>query len=695
MKYIFVIISLFPVILFASPKYVIKWSKNLDLSPNDYSIAIATDGYGYNNYVAGNVDTFAVIVDFDSSGNTLWMDTINDCKKTLVRDMIFSFNYHIYILGLCEEENSIQSYLTAKYSSSGNKIWEDTFKTTNISTPVAITTDKNDNVYVLGYILKNDTNSDYIMIKYDTNGNVSSVDTIDTGYDEYAKDITIDRNSNVYITGYIRNGNNYDIQTIKCDTSGNIAWMRVIDASDTDSSAAISADSKGNVYVVGTSTLYGFSQYLLAKYDSDGNIQWEDTVYYGYENHASGIAIDTCDNIYITGTSYIYGYPAILSLKFDSMGNILWGDTISDWSSMGNYASGITTDRESNIYITGYTLTSNDSNYDFYSAKYEKYLDAGITRIVSPDDTIFTHSPYSPTIVVRNNSYERTLSIIVGSRIDYGDSLVYFSRRSVYNLPSGDSVQLSFSQWTTPLSPGDYRLSFTFMNFSDMDDRNDTISKMLHIIDYTPPKIDSAIAYDGGNQQSGIDNDDYVILYFSEPTNKPLITNSNIDSILVLSSGHSWLDASGDIGYCRWNSYGDKLIIRLSTNGGEPTIAINDTIIPDSITIKDGAGNPCFEPVILSGSFDPSGISDTRALRQTSLNVSSINRGKILFTYDLKERGSYTINLYSTDGRAIKTKRGNTIGHHSEVMYGVKSGVYFLVLKQNGHLIIKKIMVKN
>lgn len=116
--------------------------------------------------------------------------------------------------------------------------------------------------------------------------------------------------------------------------------------------------------------------------------------------------------------------------------------------------------------------------------------------------------------------------------------------------------------------------------------------------DEIPPVIISAIASDSIDSIQGIDNDDFVRLIFDQETISDSITSNNIDSVLRLSGSHTW----GDIDTVIWDSSGETLTIHLDTTGN-PTVEVGDTIFPDSLTIKDVNENPCFSPVVITGTF--------------------------------------------------------------------------------------------
>lgn len=125
--------------------------------------------------------------------------------------------------------------------------------------------------------------------------------------------------------------------------------------------------------------------------------------------------------------------------------------------------------------------------------------------------------------------------------------------------------------------------------------------------DTVRPVILSATAYDGEVQLPGIDDDDYVVIAFSEPTNTPRIWTNNIDEVFHILSGHTWLSSEGRLWSTNWNERGDTLRIDLYVvTGDPPTIEVGDQFHADLYTITDESGNPVYRglvPITIGGSF--------------------------------------------------------------------------------------------
>src|SRR5689334_22748769 len=100
------------------------------------------------------------------------------------------------------------------------------------------------------------------------------------GLGELAKDMTIDKQRNVYVTGATLGANtSYDFTTIKYNSAGELQWVSRYSGPgiSNDEPAAIAVDDKGNVYVTGRSDGDGTGidyDYATIKLNSAGVIQW-------------------------------------------------------------------------------------------------------------------------------------------------------------------------------------------------------------------------------------------------------------------------------------------------------------------------------------------------------------------------------------------------------------------------------------
>lgn len=113
----------------------------------------------------------------------------------------------------------------------------------------------------------------------------------------WAYDVTSDAEGNVYTCGRIKDtipGYRDDLFIAKYDVSGSLLWRKTAGGSRIDVAQALTVDKQGNVYVTGyigeafsmipNDTVFfdnkyitvngGYSDIFIAKYDNAGNVVW-------------------------------------------------------------------------------------------------------------------------------------------------------------------------------------------------------------------------------------------------------------------------------------------------------------------------------------------------------------------------------------------------------------------------------------
>lgn len=213
--------------------------------------------------------------------------------------------------------------------------------------------------------------------------------------------IHADVNGNSYITGYTYSSNNIatsgafqttinttpDAFLVKFNANGVRQWGTYYGGSSSDYGWGIGADSYGNVYFGGytyssnviassnghQTTISTTPDCFLVKFDANGIRQWG--TYYGGNNTdiCYSCAADANGNAYLAGyytystdniatsnghQTYISGTPDAFLVKFNTNGVRQWGTYYGGSSS--DYCFGVSCDGSGNVYIGGYTYSSDN-----------------------------------------------------------------------------------------------------------------------------------------------------------------------------------------------------------------------------------------------------------------------------------------------------------------------------------------------
>ncbi len=171
-------------------------------------------------------------------------------------------------------------------------------------------------------------------------------------YNDYVTDMAIDKSGNVYLTGYVQvNDTDQNFVTIKYNTQGIEQWARYYDGPDhrEDKPVAIAVDDSGNVFVAGSSySLIRSYDYLTIKYNSIGDSVW-------VRRHSNGLTVnamtlDIEDNIYVTGGTL---QDDILTVKYNSNGNLKWERYYNGIANGYDVSYDLAIDKNNIIYVIG------------------------------------------------------------------------------------------------------------------------------------------------------------------------------------------------------------------------------------------------------------------------------------------------------------------------------------------------------
>jgi hypothetical protein len=387
-------------------------AQQIGTAGNELLTGGATDSLG-NVYVAGattgslggeNAGAYdSLVTKYDSSGNQVWTRQFGSANFDWISDLVADEQGNFYVAGytegdLAEDKNAeVSDVWLGKYDSNGNQIWLEQFGTEIINRTFAIDIDNEGNVYLSGYTIEENRNSqtdDSWVTKYDTNGNRQWFSEFGTNSYDEAYDVAVDNDGNVYSTGWTLGdlgGNNagiYDVWLAKHNSNGELQFIEQFGTEDYEFPWGIDTDSQGNVYLTGwtLSDLGGNNQgsydVWLAKYNSNGDRQWleqfgtsgDDSLLFG------DIEVDANGDIFVTGhtDSNLEGGNAgaedVWVTKYNSEGDRQWLEQFG--TSALDYSHDLSTDNAGNLYLTGITEgslgTTNAGAADGWTVKLDK-----------------------------------------------------------------------------------------------------------------------------------------------------------------------------------------------------------------------------------------------------------------------------------------------------------------------------------
>jgi hypothetical protein len=326
------------------------------------------------------------------------------------------------------------------------RLWATYYGGNHWDVAFSVATDPQGNVYVVGRTYSTDfpvydpgggayyqgSNAGYydaLILKFNSNGVRLWATYYGGSGGNWANSVATDSQGNVYVVGltfstdfpvYNPGGGAYyqgsnagysDAFILKFNSSGVRLWATYYGGSDDDYAHSVATDQQGNVYVVGYTLSTDFPVYnpgggayyqgsraggddaFILKFNSSGVRLW--ATYYGGNNHdyANSVATDPQGNVYVVGYTYSTNFPVYnpggsayyqgsfagsgdaFILKFNSSGVRQWATYYG--GSGFDRANSVAIDPQGNVYVVGYTLSTNFPVYDPGGGAYYQGTNAG------------------------------------------------------------------------------------------------------------------------------------------------------------------------------------------------------------------------------------------------------------------------------------------------------------------------------
>lgn len=240
-----------------------------------------------NIYVAGGTNTHsegvnALILKLDNAGNFQWDDTYDESNEDDSGVQLDLNDGKILMSGGSETNQQSGEYFVLEYNSSGTQTdsWTSPTGVDNVDYLSSMKRSQSGNLYLCGgrqddlYVVALDTLLDTLWtFHHDHKGSV-----------DLGKDLCIDQNENIYVTGY---GGNHsggkDALLLKLNSSGILEWERIWKGALPDSSSSGFQVFEENHKVFMLASVYNVNRDLLvAQIDSSGQVDW-------YDEHHRGI----------------------------------------------------------------------------------------------------------------------------------------------------------------------------------------------------------------------------------------------------------------------------------------------------------------------------------------------------------------------------------------------------------------------
>ncbi|MBN1211309.1 MAG: SBBP repeat-containing protein [candidate division Zixibacteria bacterium] len=395
----------------------IEWASEYD-GPEygvDFPVAIAVSDSGFV-YVTGSSysgpDNYDIVtIKYHSDGDTAWVrryaypGNSNDWARALVVDK----DGFVYLTGSIKSGKIL---LTIKYEPDGDTAWTRTYYNSPLGNNIGydIATDNDGHIFVTGCRANSYTDIDIVTLKYTTSGCLLWTKAYNGpgNYYDWAEAIAVDDDGYVYVTGASEGDEtNMDYVTIKYAPDGDSEWVRRYSGGGEDSpdkSCALALDDEGNVFITGYSrgNMTGFD-YLTIKYNAVGDTAWTRR-YNGPDNLTDwpcDIDVDRYGNVVVAGESYSQLSDAdFMLIMYDTEGTLRWLEKFNGPGNGEDDLAALALDNDGNIYVTGLS-DGVGSDCDFATIKYSPVLtdvDELISDILPEEYTLNQNypNPFNP-----------------------------------------------------------------------------------------------------------------------------------------------------------------------------------------------------------------------------------------------------------------------------------------------------------
>ncbi|HWQ81040.1 MAG TPA: T9SS type A sorting domain-containing protein [Ignavibacteria bacterium] len=219
------------------------------------------------------------------------------------------------ISGPYSDKTAYLDIVTVKYGPSGNIIWQKSYFSSGSAEdyPQSLTLDRYSNVYVTGNIFDTVSNVySHVTLKYSPGGNLLWAAKQQNAYlgDVYRKGLVLDSSLNVYV--FCRDLNYSYL--IKYNSSGDSLWKY----KTTDQIIGSMSDKDNNILIA---DLHG-----IRKLNNEGNLVWQKTMS-GVFNYAD-IMGDEYGNYYFCGNKL----DSIVFCKISNTGDVVWTKKIKRYN---------------------------------------------------------------------------------------------------------------------------------------------------------------------------------------------------------------------------------------------------------------------------------------------------------------------------------------------------------------------------
>jgi len=294
--------------------------------------------------------------------------------------MVEGENGNIYAAGYTQKTDDNADFLVAKFNPQGQQVWTHSWRGNGQGPDIAYGIVFNNNtIFATGEVSNAGVGFDFFTLALSTSGDsIWGAHYNDPTYNQYdqANAICVDIEGNVIVAGESDRDPssiiNDDFLVLKYTATGTLLWSQRYNhtGNATDRAVAVACDASNNVVVAGRASNGGDDDYAVLQYSSSGSLNWSQFFDNGDIDRAADMGIDVNNNIYVTGRSNNGNDDDFRTLKYNSTGTELFNvafDFVED-----DRADYMDVNPDGSFVITGRSDGSAAAitNYNYRTVKY-------------------------------------------------------------------------------------------------------------------------------------------------------------------------------------------------------------------------------------------------------------------------------------------------------------------------------------